>query len=590
MSYLSFLKKFLLAKTFRLILLVAFLIFGLSLISLAAINYHKTILGLTLGGLKAGGIDQDNLRQWLTGQIAKFNSQKISLVYEEKIWTFAPADFGFDINIDKTAAAALTFGRGQILDALKKQVRTLLEGQDLPLDHSINFQKLNRTLDLLAEIETPAKNSLLKYDSQKNDFIISSAQSGFVIDRDKLMADILKAFGAPPQTVYLSLTEAKPLVTEKEMEQIAEQAEGLINGAPYFLQSANATWGVDKTDLADWISALPNNGDPVKIKLTLDTEKIKDFLSPLAVSINREPIDAKLTSANGELKFAALSQDGQRLNLETSAAKIAEDILTNKKNSYLIIDSIAPQISNQNTKELGLLTLLGRGESNFSGSPANRRINIKIGSTKLNGFLIKPNAEFSFSRNIGDINAPNGWVPELVIKNNQNIPEFGGGLCQVSTTLFRAAVAAGLKIIERHPHAYPVHYYDPPGFDATVYPPNPDFKFINDTPGHLLLQNKIEGNKLIFEIYGSSDGRQVKIKGPTITQKNPDGSLKTILTQEIWRDGQLIKTNIFRSSYKSPDLFPITKPTPTPTPSSAEATEGAPTPSPPPVIDFLRKF
>ena len=558
-------------KPFWLVALAVFLIFGLALTSLAAINYNKTILGLTLGGLKAGGINKNRLNQFLTSQTEKFNNQKIFFVYGEKKWVLTLSDFGIDINADKTASAALALGHGLVLTAMAEQIKTLFAGQDLPLDYSLNLLKLNRSLDLFAAIQTPAKNSSLKYDPQKNDFVILPAQSGATINRAKLIADILKAFDEPSQTVYLSLAEEKPLITAKEMEQVMEEAKQLISSAPYFLQSANATWRIDKAELTNWISTSLSNDQPQKAQLMLDVKEISAFLIPLAVSINREPTDAKLTSANGELKFAVLSQNGEKLNVEASAQKIIVDILAGKKNIYLITDFIAPQISNQNTKELGLLTLLGKGESNFAGSPTNRRLNIKTGATKLNGFLIKPGEEFSFSQNIGEIDAPNGWVQELVIKNKQTIPEFGGGICQISTTLFRAAVNAGLKIIERHPHAYPVHYYDPPGFDATVYPPSPDLKFLNNTPGHLLLQNKIEGNKLIFEIYGTNDGRQVKIKGPFITQKNPDGSLKTILTQEIWRNGQLEQQQIFFSSYNSPSLYPIATATPAPSPSPSPA-------------------
>ena len=566
----SFFKKIIVTKPFWLALLAFFLIGLFSLITLRIINDNRTILGLALNGIEAGGLNENQLKNFLEEKTVRFNDQKITVAYENRTWSLAPADFGIEIDTNKTASAALAYGHENNSGVIE-QIKALIIGQDLPLEYSINSSKFKQSLGLLSSLQTPAKNASLKYESQKNDFVIAEAETGISINRAKLIADILQTFKEHSQIIFLSLVEEKPLVTGKEIALVAEDAKKLINEMPFFLQSDNTTWRLDKAEIAGWISTAPStapsNDDPQKTLLTLDLEQISNFLIPLSVSINREPIDAKLTSANGELKFLILSQNGIKLNIEASARKIAEDILANKKNIYLITDSIAPQVSNQTTEELGLLTLIGRGESNFSGSPANRRINIKVGSTKLNGFLIKPNAEFSFGQNIGDIDAQNGWVPELVIKNNQNIPEFGGGLCQVSTTLFRAAINSGLKITKRYPHAYPVHYYDPPGFDATVYPPNPDLEFINNTPGHLLLQTKIEGNKLIFEIYGTDDGREVKVKGPFVTQKNPDGSLKTILTREIWRDGQLAETNIFRSSYKSAALFPIVKSTPTPTPA-----------------------
>ena len=441
----SFFKKIVVTKPFWLALLAFFLISLFALITLRIINDNRTILGLTLNGIKAGGLDENQLKNFLEVQTVKFNNQKIAIAYGDKTWSLAPADFGIKINMDKTASDALAYGHEKN-GSLAEQMKTLIIGQDLPPDYSIDPQKFNRSLNIFSSLQTLAKNASLKYDPQKNDFVITEEETGISVSRAKLIADILQTFKEPSRTIFLSLVEEKPLVTGKEIALVAEDAKKLINEAPFFLQSDKLIWRIDKTDLAGWISASPDDNDSPKIRLTLDTEKIKDFLSPLTVSINSEPIDAKLTSENGELKFATLSQNGQRLNIKTSAEKIAEDILANKKNVYVITDSIAPKISNQNTKELGLLTLLGRGESNFSGSPTNRRVNIKTGSTKLNGFLIKPNAEFSFGQNIGDIDAQNGWVPELVIKNNQNIPEFGGGLCQVSTTLFRATVAAGFKI------------------------------------------------------------------------------------------------------------------------------------------------
>ena len=152
-----------------------------------------------------------------------------------------------------------------------------------------------------------------------------------------------------------------------------------------------------------------------------------------------------------------------------------------------------------------------------------------------------------------------GYLPELTIKKNKTVPEYGGGLCQVSTTVFRAAINAGLKITDRKAHPFAVKYYNPQGFDATIYPPNPDLKFINDTPNYLLMQSYVKDNKLIFEFYGTNDNRQIKIIGPTVYEKNPDDSMKAILYQEIWRNNQLERKSTFRSNYKSPSLYPVEK-------------------------------
>jgi vancomycin resistance protein YoaR len=170
--------------------------------------------------------------------------------------------------------------------------------------------------------------------------------------------------------------------------------------------------------------------------------------------------------------------------------------------------------------------------------------------------LIKPEEEFSFNKIIGKVSPKKGYLPELVIKNNRTVAEYGGGLCQISTTCFRAALYSGLPITERRPHAYAVKYYNPQGTDATIYPPHPDLRFINDTPNYILIQTKIEGNILTFDFYGTDDGREVKIIGPYSYDKKRSGAMKAVVHQEIYRDGELDRKESFYSSYNSPALYP----------------------------------
>jgi vancomycin resistance protein YoaR len=574
-------KTVLSSVVFPWILLLAFLII------LPLLNYGHVAYGLTVAGFDIEGMKVNKAREVLGHQIEKFQNQKMSFIYEQKKWELTPSELGINIEKEKILAKIENFGhQNNWLASTQDQFQSLFFGQELLLDFNFDAKKFNEAITLFVAIETPAQNAILEYDAKADDFKVLPAKEGLVVSRGQIIKDVLKNFAQPEQKIYLSLVKDIPLVDESAAESLLPQAKKLTESAPYFLQSESATWRIDKDDLGQWVLAIPNPQNPKQVQLSLNQNEIKDFLAPLAVSINREPLNAKLTWENNEIKFIILSQPGQKLNLEKSAQKISEDILAGSpefspanKNIYLVIDKLAAPINDQNIRDLGIITLLGKGESNFSGSPKNRQLNIKTGAQKLNGRLIKPGEEFSFAQAIGDIDEQNGWLPELVIKNNQTIPEYGGGICQISTTLFRAAVNSGLKITERHPHAYPVKYYNPPGFDATVYPPKPDLKFINNTPSNILLQDKIVGNKLIFEIYGTSDGREVKIKGPTITQKNPDGSLRTTLTQEIWRNGKLDQQNVFRSYYKSADLYPIVSPSPSPSPAATPIASPSPKPS-----------
>ena len=130
--------------------------------------------------------------------------------------------------------------------------------------------------------------------------------------------------------------------------------------------------------------------------------------------------------------------------------------------------------------------------------------------------------------------------------------ELGGGLCQVSTTLFRSAIMAGLPILERKPHSFPVKYYNPQGFDATIYPGVVDLKFKNDTPHHILIQSRVEGTKLIFDIYGPDNGRKVVLDGPFQYDEKPNGSMKAYFVRKIYQGEILAREERFDSTYGAP--------------------------------------
>lgn len=194
----------------------------------------------------------------------------------------------------------------------------------------------------------------------------------------------------------------------------------------------------------------------------------------------------------------------------------------------LPVVEVLPKVMTDQSNNLGIKELLAVGESFFNDSIPSRIYNIGLAASRLHGIVIAPNETFSFAQNIGEISGATGYQQAYVIKNKQTILEDGGGVCQVSTTLFRAALNAGLPIAERQAHYYRVGFYEqggyPPGLDATVYPPSPDLKFENDTGAYILIQTKVDkkAKRLAFEFYGTTDGRKVELEKPLIhSQSEP---------------------------------------------------------------------
>lgn len=550
----------------------------LSILFLAGANYGRVVFGLSLSGWPIGGQRLSQAEQLLKTKIEAFGQKELVFEYQGKEWKMTPQEMGFSFPLEQNFNQIFSFGREDVFSAgIFQQIRSVLVGENLTLQYQIDSKKFNQSLDAFSEIETKPVNASLDYDASSDSFRIKPAQSGILIDKEKLINGALGNF-SQDQNIALILNQTPPTITEKNAAPLIQQAQELIKNAPVFVQSPESTWRIEKNLLANWLTLeLDESSRPV---VSLDEKKLKDFLATAASAINHQPTNAQLGWKDDRISLIILAREGRQLNEQASIRTIKNAVLAGERNIELAIDKIEPEISNKNIENLGISTLLGRGESNFSGSSKNRIHNLTLGASRLNGLLIKAGEEFSFGQKIGSIDGPSGYLPELVIKNKQTVPEYGGGMCQVSTTLFRAAMDAGLKITERHPHAYPVHYYDPPGFDATVYPPNPDLKFLNDTPDNILLQSKIEGTKLIFEIYGTSDGRLVKIIGPKITHKGTDGSIRTTLSRQIWRGGQMEREDKFPSYYKSADLYPVVKPSLSPSPSPAPSESPAPPTAP----------
>lgn len=302
-----------------------------------------------------------------------------------------------------------------------------------------------------------------------------------------------------------------------------------------------------------------------KKTVLLKAKKLQEYINNLAektrtearrsrFSFSPETVSASLIEAgeNGfeldrEKAFEVLSKTTQTYFL---SGKFSEDPIT-------LPTTILPAQTDMDTASLGIHSLISEGKTNFTGSTRDRIFNIRHAMERFNGILIRPKEEFSFVSVLGPVDGEHGYKPELVIRNNKTEPEFGGGICQVSTTMFRAAIYSGLKVTERRNHSYPVRYYSPIGFDATVYVPKPDFRFINNTPGHILVQTEIVGTTLYFRFYGTDDGRKTTVNGPYVIERSEDGSMKTIFTQTV-TDAQenIFIQDDFKSKYASPSKYP----------------------------------
>lgn len=314
-------------------------------------------------------------------------------------------------------------------------------------------------------------------------------------------------------------------------------------------------------------------------------EKVDLLLSPMKQKLTIKPIDARFTFENGKVIEFREHNDGQKPNIKAAKTELQRKIplaLTiGSPQTFTInvpISIVKPKITTEKANDMGIKELVATGTSLFVGSIENRIYNITLAASRLNGSLVKPGEVFSFAKAVGDISNLTGYKQAYIIENGRTILGDGGGVCQVSTTLFRAAINAGLPITERNQHSYRVHYYEDdkgPGIDAAVYVPSVDLKFKNDTNHWLLIQSYVDKNQyqLTFEIYGTKDGREVEVGEPVILSQSPapeplyqddpnlpKGQIKQVdwaapgakvyFTREVKKNGKVIISDKFNSNYR----------------------------------------
>lgn len=247
----------------------------------------------------------------------------------------------------------------------------------------------------------------------------------------------------------------------------------------------------------------------------LNEEALRFVVEGWANQVSYPAQDARLRfdDATSALTVIHPSRAGQRLDVDLTIEAIRNALTTDQRTGALPIISIPPAVDSSRVNELGIRELVASGSTYFKGSSSTRVYNIEVAAEKLVGVVVPPNGVFSFNSAIEAVSGANGFEDSAIIWGDRTAVGVGGGVCQVSTTVFRAALEGGFPFLERHNHGYVVSWYGDPGFDATIYTPYVDLRFLNDTDSHLLIQPVVDSEEgiLTFRFYGTKPDRVVEI-------------------------------------------------------------------------------
>lgn len=531
------------------------------------VAFGKTGKGTTILGRDYSLLGKEEIENKLTQEFPL--TESIKLREGERMFVINLASISARVNVEETASSLL-FRR--LKQGIGKYIRAFFENKDFELIVDYDQNKLDEAIVKIAsEIDKPFIPSEVILNGKLS---VRDGELGRSVDQTELkkqITDCLKKYLLEDE-MEIPVKNLGELPNEEEKNLALKTAQSLVGKSVKFIDGLVET-SIDDKVLVNWVN----------FKGSCQEQKVSDYVETLKENLKLEAQDAVFKFENGKVLEFSPAKEGYRVDADKMKISICRNFLgwKNSTESNIVTElpliKTQPRINNDEVNNLGIKELLGRGTSSFRHSSTIRNFNVEKGASIVNRILVAPGETFSFIKNLGEVSLENGYKKAYIIRQGKTELDVGGGICQVSTTLFRAMLDAGLDIIQRQAHAYRVSYYEEdtkPGFDATVFIPNPDLKFVNDTGNYVLIQSYYDGvnKKLTYEIYGTSDGRKTEISnykqwgwapappdvwiddptlpaGKVIQDESRIPGLKTAFDWTVTRNGEIVHQKTFTSSY-----------------------------------------
>lgn len=527
----------------------------------------KVYPSVSVAGVYLGGLRRDEAIAQVNLRLKDYNRELIPIIYGTATVRVPIGKLEPKYDVPSAVDLAMTYGRqGSINNQLVQRLRTLLSRPTNFASFTYPDAELTpylASVDIAAN--RPVANATLNYGAGP---YVTPAIPGRRLDIGRLTQLINdRLANASSDELSAPIYDLSPVVDTASLESAKHQADQYLLG-PLTLTGA-VTSTINPVDIVNWLKLDLSTQDPVAkaagfhyippAHLVLDEALIAAHVKNLAGQIDKEPINARLTIKDNRATVFHPSSNGAKLDQAKTLAEIKAALTkpASGRQIALAVQTIKPEVSEDSLNNLGIKELISEGVSYFAGSSAARINNIRLGAALYNGVLVKPGETFSFNQYFINVDAEHGWSPGLSIVGDKIYPIYGGGICQVSSTAYRAALLAGLPIVERTNHAYAVSFYSEPfgvpGVDATVYNPGVDFKFLNDTGSYILIQTTIAGVSLKFDFYGTKT-KGGRIRGPFFIDGSSDYTKPS--TTIFYRDtldlaGNAISTGSVTTHYKS---------------------------------------
>ncbi len=503
--------------------------------------------GVSAFNVDLSGMTRDDARAALHSRLDP--TQRVYLHDGAQRYALSLSELGITLDDTTVLNAAFQIGRsGGWYDSLREQLSARIDGRSLGvslvMDEGVAQVALKR---LARQVERAPRDATVALIGSQ--VLSEPAVVGRALDVNETIDRLKQALGQIDGNgvdVDLSVHDVQPVVLDAgdgvaQMRAVLSgplrltmsdrawlEAGRTAEGLQLVSSQQERSWLLDTATLASMLNVkqVKNGEGQATLGVTLDDARLTDFLKGIAAQIDRPARDARFyyNDSTKVLTPLVASQEGRTLDVAATLQLIKAQVTTGNRVVPLAVKTVKPTIALEDMDKFNIHELVVAGTTSFKGSSPERITNITTAMHQFDGVMVAPGQQFSFNQYLGDVLDANGYEPAYVIIGDRTDVGIGGGVCQVSTTAFRAAFYGGYDIAERWAHGYTVHYYEPPvGLDATVFAPAVDFKFVNDTPNYLLIQPTIDLKKLTltFSFYGTKNNRSVEMDGPTITKVIP---------------------------------------------------------------------
>lgn len=519
--------------------------------------------GLQVQTVNIGGMTYDDSLKVLERHYQSLLDAPMEVVFENTVKKTTLRNLGADYDAYSSIAEAhaISYGRS-FSDHVLARARSLVSSTTLEPISTLDREQFEKELKtLFPEFREPRSAT---FEQQKDGKLkVKAHQSGVRVDFEPFFQETtLSLVQLKVPRLQITGEKLEPSYTTSAADEDSNVYNVLLDTAMIFIfDDAGIPYKQVKDIQPEWVSV---KNKQVKFDKEAIAQYLKNFIAPdIDISPQNAVISALPSSENKHTTVEGVPKSGRQLNVASTTKRFLEVVQNNENTVELVVETVPGKIENMTGTDLGELVFLSQGKSNFARSPEGRDFNIRKGlNEKMNNILLAPGETFSYNSYLGNVTYSAGWKGALAIFGGSTLaPVPGGGLCQVSTTVYRAALNAGLKMVERYNHSLYVHYYKAygDGLDSTVFMGQKDLRFINDTPNYILIQAYADGDDGYVNFYGTPDGRRVELEGPFYYNNVPDyyqdrikvGRKEIVWMQKIYKSDGSVEENEIRSKYRT---------------------------------------